>query len=129
LAYRSDESGQFEIYVQPFPGPGAKFPVSIGGGTQPAWSRDSGELFYRDNAGMMVAATIADGATSPVGDRTPLFQAGSYFLGTGYRQYDVAPDGRFLMQGQIIQESAEGGAPHINVVLNWFEELRERVPN
>jgi len=129
LAYRSDESGQFEIYVQPFPGPGAKVPVSIGGGTQPAWSRDSSELFYRDTDGMMVAASISDGANALVGDRTPLFQAGRYFLGGGYRQYDVAPDGRFLMQRQPVQDSAEGGAPHINVVLNWFEELKARVPN
>ena len=115
--------------MQPFPGPGAKVPVSIGGGTQPAWSRDSSELFYRNTDGMMVAASISDGANALVGDRTPLFQAGRYFLGGGYRQYDVAPDGRFLMQRRPVQESAEGGAPRINVVLNWFEELKERVPN
>jgi serine/threonine-protein kinase len=130
LAYRSDESGQFEIYVEPFPGPGAKIPVSIGGGTQPAWSRDGGELFYRDNAGMMVAAAISDDATPPVGDRTPLFQAAPYRMGAGFRQYHVAPDGRFLMQRRPGVASGVGGqAPQITVVLNWFEELRERVPN
>ena len=143
LAYRSDESGQFEIYVEPFPGPGAKVPVSIGGGTQPAWSRDSGELFYRDNDGMMIAATISDGAATisggaaisaaaapSVGDRTPLFPAGAYRLGAGFRQYHVAPDGRFLMQRRPGAESADGGeGPQITVVLNWFEELRARVPN
>ena len=134
LAYRSDESGQFEIYVEPFPGPGAKVPVSIGGGTQPAWSRDSGELFYRDNDGMMIAATISDGgaiadASAPsVSGRPPLFPAGEYRLGGGYRQYHVAPDGRFLMQRR--PGTTDGGeAPQITVVLNWFEVLRERVPN
>ncbi len=130
LAYKSDETGQFEIYIEPFPGPGGKIPVSIGGGTQPAWSHDSSELFYRDNDGMMVAATIFDDAARPVGDRTPLFPAALYRLGTGFRQYHVAPDGRFLMQRLAGQSTVDGGeAPHINVVLNWFEELREWVPN
>lgn len=143
LAYRSDESGQFEIYVEPFPGPGAKVPVSIGGGTQPAWSRDSNELFYRDNDGMMIAATISDGASisggaaildgaaPSVGDRTPLFPAGAYRSGgSSFRQYHVAPDGRFLMQRRPGAESVDGGeGPQITVVLNWFEELRARVPN
>ena len=58
LAYRSDESGDWEIYVQPFPGPGAKVPVSIGGGIQPVWSQDGRELFYRGAGGTMMAATI-----------------------------------------------------------------------
>jgi Tol biopolymer transport system component len=130
LAYKSDETGQFEIYIEPFPGLGAKIPVSIGGGTQPAWSHDSSELFYRDNDGMMVAAAISDDVIRPVGDRTPLFPAGDYRLGGGFRQYHVAPDGRFLMQKRAGQGSADGGeVPHINVVLNWFDELRERVPN
>ncbi len=130
MAYKSDETGQFEIYIEPFPGPGGKIPVSIGGGTQPAWSHDSSELFYRDNDGMMVAATIFDDAARPVGDRTPLFPAALYRLGTGFRQYHVAPDGRFLMQRLAGQSTVDGGeAPHINVVLNWFEELRERVPD
>jgi serine/threonine-protein kinase len=130
LAYKSDETGQFEIYIEPFPGLEAKIPVSIGGGTQPAWSHDSSELFYRDNDGMMVAATISDDAIRPVGDRTPLFPAAGYRLGGGFRQYHVAPDGRFLMMRRAGTTSAEGGeAPHINVVLNWFDELRERVPN
>ena len=75
-------------------------------------------------------ATISDDATLPVGDRTPLFPAGSYIQGAGFNQYHVAPDGRFLMQRRPGQQSADGvEAPHINVVLNWFEELRARVPN
>ena len=109
LAYKSDETGQFEIYVEPFPGPGAKVPVPIGGGIQPAWSRDGRELFYRDNDGTMIAATISDGATPPVGDRTPLFSAAAYRLGGGFLQYHVAPDGRCLMQRRPGAESADGG--------------------
>ena len=83
---------------------------------------------------MMIAATISDGApisdaaAPSVGDRTPLFPAGVYRLGVGIRQYHVAPDGRFLMQRR--PRATDGGeAPQITVVLNWFEELRERVPN
>lgn len=78
----------------------------------------------------MIAATISDGATPPVGDRTALFPAGAYRLGAGFRQHHVAPDGRFLMQRVAGRGTADWReAPHINVVLNWFEELRERVPN
>jgi len=132
LAYRSDETGPFEIYVEPFPGPGAKVPVSIGGGTQPVWSRDSQELFYRSPDGMMMAATIAGEATPQVTERNPLFPAASFRSGGNFmRQYHVARDGRFLMMRLPGAESGdEAAAPlEITVVLNWFEELRVRVPN
>ncbi len=131
LAYRSDETGPFEIYVEPFPGPGPKVPVSIGGGTQPVWSRESRELFYRSPDGMMMAATIAGEATPQVSDRTALFPASSFRSGgNSMRQYHVALDGRFLMMRLPGAESGdEAAAPQITVVLNWFEELMARVPN
>ena len=132
LAYRSDETGLFEIYVQPFPGPGAKVPVSIGGGNEPVWSADSRELFYRDTDGMMMAATITGSERPQVSERTVLFSAASFRSGgTSARQYHVARDGRFLMMRLPGAESGDEAAasPEITVVLNWFEELRARVPN
>jgi Tol biopolymer transport system component len=129
LAYRSDESGDFEIYVQPFPGPGSKYAVSIGGGTAPTWSRDGSELFYRDSQGMMVAVTVSPGAGSPVGTRTPLFPASAYVNGgASFAEHDVAPDGRFLMMKMAGTSTADGAAPQIRIVLNWFEELNSRMP-
>ncbi len=132
LAYRSDESGDWEIYVQPFPGPGAKVPVSIGGGVQPVWSHDGRELFYRGADATMMAATITGDATPVVSERTPLFSARPYRRTQGPRLYHVAPDGRFLMMrspGAAGSGDGAASAPQITVVLNWFEELRQRVPN
>jgi len=130
LAYRSNESGEWEIYVQPFPGPGARVPVSIGGGDEPVWSADGRELFYRGADDMMMAATISGTAVPQVVERRALFSTAMYRrAGTAPRVYHVAPDGRFLMMrqpgtGEDASEANEG----IRVVLNWFEELRERVP-
>ncbi len=132
MAYRSDETDRFEIYVEPFPGPGAKVPVSIGGGTQPVWSRDGRELFYRRPDQVMMAATIVGDVTPQVTERTELFSASPFRLAeTSFRQYHVAPDGRFLMMRRPGTASGDGAEapPEITVVLNWFEELMERVPN
>jgi hypothetical protein len=132
LAYRSDESGDWEIYVQPYPGPGAKVPVSIGGGVQPVWSQDGQELFYHGAGGMMMAATITGDATPLVSDRSELFSTTRYRTGIGPRLYHVAPDGRFLMMRTPGSSGSGDGGPSTNqitVVLNWFEELKERVPN
>jgi serine/threonine protein kinase len=126
LAYRSDETGEFEIYVQPFPGPGARVPVSIGGGDEPVWSADSRELFYLGADDMMMAATISGTSAPQVTERRALFSAGVYRRAGGNpRQYHVAPDGRFLM---MRVPGLGEDASELTVVLNWFEELRERVP-
>jgi Tol biopolymer transport system component len=131
LAYRSDESGTFEVFVEPYPGPGAKVPASIGGGTHPGWSADSRELFYRGADGTMMSATIGGEGTPEVIDRTPLFSHRPYRSGGGFRLHDEAPDGRFLMMRQPGSGAGDSDteALRITVVDNWFEELRERVPN
>src|ERR1700741_5430697 len=59
IAYRSNESGRFEIYVQPFPGPGGKFQISTNGGTQPRWNKNGKEIFYLSLDGKMMAAQLA----------------------------------------------------------------------
>ena len=125
LAYVSNESGQNEIYVQPFPGPGGKRQISTGGGTEPAWPRNGRELFYR-NDNQMMAVEVTTTPTFSAGNPKLLFE-GNFQMGAAARaSYDVTADGtRFLM----IQESGLGSeADQINVVLNWFEELKERVP-
>ena len=127
LAYVSNESGRPEIYVQPYPGPGGKWQVSTEGGTEPLWNRNGRELFYRSGNKMMtVETTTQPGFT--VGKPRMLFE-GEY-LATEYPQlgsdYDVSADGqRFLMVKEI--ERTESSA-QINVVLNWLDELKRRVP-
>jgi len=129
IAYRSDESGRFEIYVQPYPGPGARVPVSIEGGSAPLWSADSRELFYRRGDNMIMAAEITGGVVPEVVGQTPLFSAQPYRRANGNRMYHLGPDGRFLMmRPPMTDDSGEPQPPRITVVLNWFEELRSRVP-
>ncbi len=126
LAYTTDESGQREVYVRPFPGPGGKWQISTRGGAEPIWARDGTELFYRNGDKMMAVPVSAEG-TFTRGKPIELFE-GSYAVdpfGNDAINYDVAPDGRFVM----IKEGKEDSAPvRINVVLNWFEELKELVP-
>ena len=122
LAYVSDESGRDEVYVQPYPGPGGKWPISTEGGTEPRWSADGRELFYRLGDKMMVVEVQSEPAFTS--GRPQLVFEGPYLLGTSVANYDISPDGqRFLMI-----KVEEGQQDQINVVLNWFEELKRLVP-
>jgi len=126
LAYISDESGRFEVYVQPYPGPGGKYQISAEGGTEPVWNPNGRELFYRSGDKMM-AVDITTQPGFAAGNPRMLFE-GQYVPTPGtVPNYDVSPDGeRFLMLKSTDREQA---APtQINVVLNWFEELKQKVP-
>jgi Tol biopolymer transport system component len=126
LAYISDESGRYEVYVQPYPGPGGKWQISTEGGTEPAWNPNGRELFYRSGEKMMAVDITAQPGFTP-GTPRILFQ-GPYVLSEGtVPWYDISPDGqRFLM---VKLSDPAGAAPtQINVVLNWFEELKQKVP-
>ena len=123
LAYVSDLSGEDRVQVQPFPDGGAVVPISTGVGTEPVWARDGTELFFRDGNRMM-AVDVDLGGTFSAGRPRVLFDE-AYEpdpLGVGIRNYDVAADGRFLMI------RGTPGVTQIDVVLNWLEELKERVP-
>jgi Tol biopolymer transport system component len=126
LAYVSDESGRYEVYVQPYPGPGGKWQISTEGGTEPVWNRNGRELFYRSGDKMM-AVDIASQPSFTAGKPRVLFQGQYLPTPATFPNYDVSPDGqRFLMLKPSEQEQA---APtQINVVLNWFEELKQKVP-
>jgi len=122
IAYASDESGRWEVYVEPYPGPGPKTMISTDGGYQPLWSRDGKELFYRCGY-KMIAGTIETKPEFRVTRYELLFES-PYLCRVNRVDYDVAPDGRFLM----IQDSQEPTPVSVNVVLNWFEELKRLVP-
>ena len=103
---------------------------SINGGEEPVWSRDGRELFYR-NEEQVLAVTVGTGEPFSALAPETLFES-PYVLdisggGGGVPNYDIAPDGRFLMVKLV---DADGGqeAADITVVLNWLEELKERVP-
>ncbi len=127
LAYVSDELGLNHVYVSPYPNPEVKYLVSgKEGGTEPVWSPDGHELFYRSGNQMIVASVQTD-PTFRAGRPEVLFE-GSFkrtIIGpVAMPYYDISPDGqRFLMI-----KAVEGNTGQINVVLNWFEELKRLVP-
>jgi Tol biopolymer transport system component len=133
VAYQSNESGRFEIYVRPFHPPGARgsetasdamqWQVSTAGGIEPTWQPDGKEIDYIDPSGAMMAAPITvRGAELAVGTPVKLFQ--TRIVGGGEndsvgRQYDVALDGRFLID--TVPESA---AAPITLIQNWNPEAK-----
>ena len=122
IAYVSDESGQNEIYVRPYPSrSGGQRKVSSEGGTEPVWARNGTEIYYR-NGNRMMAAEVA---TEPfeVIDRIELFVDRFLKGSIDTPSYDVAPDGRFLMFEEDPDDSVS-----VIVVQNWFEELNRLVP-
>jgi eukaryotic-like serine/threonine-protein kinase len=130
LAYVSRETGENEVYVRPFPGPGGRVPVSSGGGRLPTWAPDGRTVFYQPSTtnGRLVAASVArSNAGTPtlaVTERIDVFPRGPTPVARGgVRTYDVRRDtnGFVLLQ----PPSAESG-DEIVVVLNWREELRAR---
>jgi Tol biopolymer transport system component/DNA-binding winged helix-turn-helix (wHTH) protein len=127
LAYVSDESGRYEIYVQHYSGPGGKWQISTEGGTEPLWNPNGRELFYRSGDRMM-AAEIATQPHFSAGKPKMLF-SGQFQPSPNpvpNANYDVSRDGqRFL----LLKAGGLDKAPtQINVVLNWFEELKQKVP-
>jgi len=119
IAYQSNETGRYEIYVRPFSSPGGAIPISTTGGVYPRWSREGRELYFVAPDAKMMAVSIRATATMvEAGAPTPLFQTrrlggGSNVIGRGH-QYDVARDGRF-----VINVDAESGAPPITLLMNW----------
>ncbi len=138
LAYQSNESGNFEVYVRPFPNvDGGRWQVSQGGGLSPVWSPNGRELFYRRadqrTATMMAVSYAADPTFAPSRPE-PLFEA-PYRMAAfdRFRPWDVAPDGdRFLMLKEQEAGPDRGpggpGRPPLVVVTHWFDELAAQVP-
>ncbi len=131
LVYSSDESGQQEIFVRPFPDVNfGRWQISTMGGTRPLWAPNGRELFYLDAARAMISVKVATTPEFSAGESTRLFDASPYATaGITGRPYDVSPDGqRFLMHRNLEATPGREPAPRIVVVLNWFEELKRLVP-
>ncbi|MBL8965107.1 MAG: protein kinase [Phycisphaerae bacterium] len=125
VAYVSDESGREEVYVQPFPEMDTRERISTNGGADPVWSVDGKELFFRSGQKLMAVAVTLEPRFSA--DRPQLlFEANFTARGnSGLAGYDVHPDGqRFVMVGH---RTGVDGA-NVNIVLNWFEELKRLSP-
>jgi len=118
LAYVSDEGGRNDVYVQPYPGPGAKWLVSTDGGTDPVWSKDGRELFYRRGDRMMVV-TVEPKSEFAAGRPQQLFEL-RFDAGDNGTNYDVSSDGKWF----VVTKSDQGVPPgELHLVLNWFSEV------
>jgi serine/threonine-protein kinase len=128
IAYRSNESGGYEIYVRPFPGPGAKCPISTGGGLYAFWSKNGRELFYESpDHRVMVVDYTANGDSFVTGK--PRLWSDTHIFYPGVSNLDLAPDGkRFAVFPAPETAGPEKGSVHVTFLLNFFDELRRRVP-
>jgi Tol biopolymer transport system component len=120
IAYESDQSRRNEVYVRPYPGPGPTVQVSTRGGQYPIWHPNGRELFYLSKRRLM-SVKISAGTELRASTAETLF---SEDIWNGC--YAVSPDGnRFL----IVQRTEEAAVQQVNLVLNWFEELKRLVEN
>jgi serine/threonine-protein kinase len=126
IAYYSNESGQNQVYVRPFPGVDeGRWQISTNGGSRPAWAGNGRELFYLDNDTALMAVSVQTAPTFSANNPTKLFD-GLWYAGQAGRTYDVSRDGqRFLM---ITTGDPTSASANIVVVLHWLEELKRRVP-
>jgi hypothetical protein len=133
LAYASTEIGnRREIFVQPFPPTGAKYQVSTDGGTTPLWSPDGSQLYWVKAGQQLIAVDVRTEPTFSAGKTVVLpieavFGAGLF----GETNYDVTPDGKFVVVTQAASAGNMNRQPiqGIEVVLNWVDELKQRLPS
>jgi serine/threonine protein kinase/Tol biopolymer transport system component len=132
MAYASNESGKNEVFVRPFPDVNkGRWQISTAGGSAPLWSPNGRELFYLSNENAVVATPVETEPSFSPGTPKVLFQS-IYATSntTSGTPWDISPDGkRFLMIKEPGTVTSGSGIPlKINIVLNWFEELKQRVP-
>ena len=123
LAYSSNAVGQrYEVMVASFPGMGSVHQVSNGGGTEPRWSPNGRELFF-ESGGKLMSVAVPPGPSFNPGSPRPLFSLAGYRRARNRQQYDVAPDGRFVM----IRETGRSASRGVVYAENWFAELLAKV--
>jgi len=123
LAYRSNESGRFEVYVQSFPKPAGKWQISTDGGAQPRWRGDGKELYYLSSTTVM-AVPITAGAGLEVGSPTALFDVSfsTNTINPGAADYDVAADGQRFIVAEPLTEARN---TPLTVLVNWTARLKK----
>ena len=129
LAYSSNESGQFEVFVRPFPNTGSgRWQVSTRGGSAARWSRSGRELFFESTSNDFMAVSIAPGATFSPGEPRRLFSQGGVLLGSNIvPYYDLTPGDSGFVMVRLAAVNASPGAGQVVVVDNWFTELKAKM--
>jgi len=126
LAYQSDESGIFQVYVRPFPDVDqGRWQVSTDGGSVPLWHPNGRELFYIDTADHVLRVPLQPAASFAFGKPSLAFDFSDRPAASPYRNYDIGPDGRFV----VVKETQRGRTSLQFIVrLNWFEDVKARLP-
>lgn len=128
VTYISDETGSDEVYLAPYPGPGPRVRVSIGGGTEPRWNMAGGELFFLKDSSVMVAEIEVNGTVSVLSVRE-LFENPSFRSGNGYLPYyDVTPDGDQFVMLRRSRETESNYRIELRVIRNWIDVLNRLAP-
>src|SRR5262249_32408943 len=129
LAYVSDETTRRETYVQPFPGPGGRGQISNDDGDFPTWSRTGNELFYLSRDARVMAVSYRVDGNSFVAEKPRLWSQAGILNPSMFRLFDIGPDGKRFVQlrPRAATEDARS-ATQLTFLLNFFDELRRRVP-
>jgi dipeptidyl aminopeptidase/acylaminoacyl peptidase len=123
VAYASNESGKWAVYVAPFPGPGGNWKISAAGGSEPRWRADGTEVFYLAPDGKLMAVPVREGPPFEAGAATALFQTRrrERISATDLFSYDVSADGqRFLVNTDV----GEVSSSPLNLLINWSPDAR-----
>jgi eukaryotic-like serine/threonine-protein kinase len=128
FAYASNESGQFEVYVRPFPDASVgHWQVSLEGATDPVWSNDGHTLFYRRSDGWIIEADLAPGSTFAVTSRKPLFDASGYIFNGFHQSFVTSADGKGFYFVRTRGGTAGANTQQLVWVDHWFSFLKERL--
>jgi Tol biopolymer transport system component/DNA-binding winged helix-turn-helix (wHTH) protein len=124
VAYSSNESGRWQVYVAPFPGQGDKYQISTEGGQQPRWRRDGKELFFLSRDRRLVAVPVKTGSAFDFGAPATLFETHAHepLTAEEFFTYDLSADGRRF----LINANAEQNEPRpVDIILNWSSQLKK----
>lgn len=124
VAYSSNESGRWQVYVAPFPGPGSKYEISTDGGQQPRWGRAGKELFFLSRDRRLMTTAVKAGATFEFSAPTALFETRAHepLTAEEFFTYDVSADGQRIL---INVNAEQNNPPPVDIVLNWASGLRK----
>jgi Tol biopolymer transport system component len=129
LAYMSNESGSFEVYVRPFPGPGGRWQISTGGGLYPKWSRNGRELFYRTQESKIMVVTYSESGDSFHADKPELWSPGQFTdLAIGTYTFDLHPDGKRFAVLKAPGTEQAAAVNKVSFIFNFFDEIRRKLP-